>query len=142
MTSSRVFKVKEHIRNIYYASKAFVILKRNKKFRLMNKKLKERIMLSITEVNGCTMCSFVHTKLALSSGMSNDEIQELLIGNQPKKTLHKRILRANEYSVPWADVAKMISQLTDAMRDEDVLKIKAFSFLIPINISYASVKTF
>jgi len=50
--------------------------------------------------------------------------EELLIGNQPKKTFHKRILRANEYSLPWPDVAKMISQLTDAMRDEDVLKIK------------------
>lgn len=82
MTSSRVFTIREHIRNIFYASKAFVILKRSKKMRIMNKKLKERIMLSITEVNGCSMCSFVHTKLALSSGMSSSEIQELLSGNQ------------------------------------------------------------
>ena len=58
--------------------------------------------------------------------------EELLIGNQPKKTFHKRILRANELSVPWADVAKMISQLTDAMRDEDVLKIKALLKEFPL----------
>lgn len=58
--------------------------------------------------------------------------EELLIGNQPKKTFHKRILRANEHSVPWADVAKMISQLTDAMRDEDVLKIKELLKVFPL----------
>jgi FlaA1/EpsC-like NDP-sugar epimerase len=51
--------------------------------------------------------------------------EELLIGNQPKKTFHKRILKANEFSLFWPDVAKMITQLTDAMRDEDVSKIKA-----------------
>ncbi|MBL4942470.1 MAG: polysaccharide biosynthesis protein [Colwellia sp.] len=58
--------------------------------------------------------------------------EELLIGNQPKKTFHKRILRANEHSVPWPDVAKMISQLTDAMRDEDVLKIKELLMDFPL----------
>ena len=50
--------------------------------------------------------------------------EELLIGNQPKKTFHKRILKANEFSLPWPDVAKMIDQLTDAMRDENVEKIR------------------
>ncbi|GAA6172312.1 nucleoside-diphosphate sugar epimerase/dehydratase [Colwellia sp. KU-HH00111] len=50
--------------------------------------------------------------------------EELLIGNQPKKTFHKRILKANEFALPWPDVAKMITQLTDAMRDEDVIKIR------------------
>ena len=58
--------------------------------------------------------------------------EELLIGNQPKKTFHKRILRANEYSLPWPDVAKMISQLTDAMRDEDVAKIKELLMDFPL----------
>ena len=58
--------------------------------------------------------------------------EELLIGNQPKKTFHKRILRANEYSLPWADVAKMISQLTDAMRDEDVSKIRSLLQEFPL----------
>jgi FlaA1/EpsC-like NDP-sugar epimerase len=58
--------------------------------------------------------------------------EELLIGNQPKNTFHKRILRANEYSLPWSDVAKMISQLTDAMRDEDVSKIRALLQEFPL----------
>ena len=58
--------------------------------------------------------------------------EELLIGNQPKKTFHKRILRANEYSLPWPDVAKMISQLTDAMRDENVTKIRELLMEFPL----------
>ena len=58
--------------------------------------------------------------------------EELLIGNQPKKTFHKRILRANEFSLPWPDVAKMISQLTDAMRDENVAKIRELLIDFPL----------
>lgn len=41
----------------------------------------ERIMLAVTEVNGCEVCSYAHTKIALEQGMSNDEIQMLLSGN-------------------------------------------------------------
>lgn len=76
----RVFKIKEQVKNIYLASKSFVLLKKSKKYRLMNKKLKERIMLSVTEVNGCTLCSFVHTKVALGAGMSKENIKEILDG--------------------------------------------------------------
>ena len=81
----------EQRRNIYKASKAFVLLKTSKKTRLMNKKFKERIMLAITDVNGCAMCSFVHTKLALSSGMSREHIQELLTGDTSKVPLEEAV---------------------------------------------------
>lgn len=40
----------------------------------------ERIMLAVTEVNGCAICSYAHTKKALESGMSNEEIQKMLSG--------------------------------------------------------------
>ena len=77
----RIYKIKEQIKNIYLASKSFVLLKKSKKYKLMNKKLKERIMLSVTEVNGCTLCSFVHTKVALGAGMSKENIKAILDGN-------------------------------------------------------------
>ena len=71
--------------------------------------------------------------------------EELLIGNQPKKTFHKRILRANEFSLPWPDVAKMISQLTDAMRDENVAKIRELLIDFPLeyqpNLSNEVIKS-
>ena len=79
--SSRVFKLKEQIRNIYYGAKGFVLLRLSKKTRLMNKKLKERIMLAITEVNGCDMCSYMHTKIALSTGMRSENIKAILDGD-------------------------------------------------------------
>jgi len=51
-----------------------------KKHKLFNKQFKERIMLAVTEVNGCELCSYVHTKISLSSGMNSSEIKELLNG--------------------------------------------------------------
>lgn len=78
---SRVFKVKEQLRNIRLGSKGFVLLRTSRKYRIFNKKIKERIMLAITEVNGCSMCSYVHTKVALESGMDADCIQGILGGD-------------------------------------------------------------
>jgi AhpD family alkylhydroperoxidase len=88
---SRLFSVKEQLNNIYYASKAFVLLRTSKKTKLMNKKFKERIMLAVTEVNGCAMCSFVHTKLALQSGMSRENIQALLGGDTSMVPLEESV---------------------------------------------------
>ncbi len=41
----------------------------------------ERIMLAVTQVNGCRYCSFVHTRMALASGVSRDELA-LLAGGE------------------------------------------------------------
>jgi len=58
--------------------------------------------------------------------------EELLIDDHAKKTLHKRILSANERSLPWADVTKIIDNLTNAMREEDVPKIKQLLIQAPL----------
>lgn len=89
--STRLFTVKEQLFNTYQASKAFVLLRTSKKLGLMNKKMKERIMLSVTEVNGCSMCSYVHTKLALSSGMTKENIQALLNGDASQVPLDESV---------------------------------------------------
>lgn len=34
----------------------------------------KRIMLAVTQVNGCRYCSFMHTRMALASGVSRDEL--------------------------------------------------------------------
>ncbi len=51
-----------------------------KKNELLNEQFIERIMLAVTEVNGCSYCSYAHTKMALETGMSNEEIQNMLSG--------------------------------------------------------------
>lgn len=49
---------------------------------LLSKQLVERIMLAVTEVNGCDICSYAHAKMALESGMTEDEIKNMLAGIQ------------------------------------------------------------
>lgn len=40
----------------------------------------ERIMLAVTEVNGCALCSYGHARFALDAGMSPGEVRALLGG--------------------------------------------------------------
>ncbi len=46
----------------------------------ISSKFIERLMLAVTEVNDCAICSYAHTKRALESGMSSEEIQKMLSG--------------------------------------------------------------
>jgi AhpD family alkylhydroperoxidase len=46
----------------------------------MDQKFIERIMLAVTEVNNCAICSYAHSKRALESGMTNEEIHKMLKG--------------------------------------------------------------
>jgi len=78
--NKRVFTIKEHIGIMKHAAKSLGLLMYVKKHKLFNKQFKERIMLAVTEVNGCELCSYVHTKISLSSGMNSSEIKELLNG--------------------------------------------------------------
>ncbi|MFA5396408.1 MAG: carboxymuconolactone decarboxylase family protein [Methanogenium sp.] len=50
----------------------------SKKNELLSKQFIERIMLAVTEVNGCAVCSYAHTKMVLEAGMTNEEIQNML----------------------------------------------------------------
>ena len=48
---------------------------RNKK---INKAYMEKIMTVVTAVNGCTYCTWFHAKQAVSSGISEDEVKNML----------------------------------------------------------------
>lgn len=81
LNEKRKFGFFEHIKITYNASLAFLFNKVYKKKNGMNFKFKERIMLAVTEVNGCVMCSYVHTKLSLKAGLTNKDIKEILSGD-------------------------------------------------------------
>ena len=53
----------------------------NRRKHILDPKTVERIMLAVTEVNGCAACSYAHTQMALREGLSNDEIVSLLGGD-------------------------------------------------------------
>lgn len=41
----------------------------------------ERIMLAVTEVNGCEVCSYAHARMALEMGLGAEEVRSLLAGD-------------------------------------------------------------
>lgn len=74
----KLYSIPEFYRIIYLALRSSVYTARGKKKGLLSKQLIERIMLAVTEVNRCPMCSYGHTKMALEAGMSIEEIHNLL----------------------------------------------------------------
>jgi AhpD family alkylhydroperoxidase len=46
--------------------------------RRINRAFAEKIMLVVSQVNGCRYCSYGHAKMALNSGVSEAEIEKLL----------------------------------------------------------------
>ena len=75
---------------LYKGIRTIPFMIRATKSKQMDQQFIERIMLAVTEVNGCDICSYAHTKMALESGMSNEEIQNMLDGvvsDVPKQQL-------------------------------------------------------
>jgi AhpD family alkylhydroperoxidase len=56
-------------------------LKQAKKQGLMTEAFQERLMLAVTSVHGCRYCSYFHAKQALKSGITSQEISQLLSGD-------------------------------------------------------------
>ncbi|MGC9356727.1 MAG: SDR family NAD(P)-dependent oxidoreductase, partial [Anaerolineae bacterium] len=48
--------------------------------RVIDHSFRERLMLAVTEVNGCRYCAQYHARLALESGLSQEEIDALMCG--------------------------------------------------------------
>lgn len=56
-------------------------LSRNRRKKIVDQKFIERLMLATTEVNGCDVCSYAHTQMALKEGFSKEEIHSFLSGS-------------------------------------------------------------
>lgn len=96
----KLYSLKEIYRIFYLALRSGKYMLLAKKSGAISLPFKERIMLAVTEVNHCVMCSYEHTKIALEAGMDNAEIQALLAGdteNVPKEEL-PAILFAQHYA--------------------------------------------
>ncbi|MCE9612869.1 MAG: carboxymuconolactone decarboxylase family protein [Lentisphaerae bacterium] len=63
---------------------------------------RERLMLTVTEVNGCRICSYAHARLALSAGASQEDLRQLLSGSIPADTPPAELL-ALTYAQHWAE---------------------------------------
>ena len=76
----KLYSVPESYWIFYNGIRTMRYMLKAKKSKDMSQKFIERIMLAVTEVNGCAICSYAHTKRALESGMSTEEIQKMLSG--------------------------------------------------------------
>jgi AhpD family alkylhydroperoxidase len=71
----------------------------NKK--LISPAFRERLMLAVTAVNGCRYCSYFHTRQALKSGITQEEIRQLLSGSV--NTCPEDEVIAVIYAQHWAE---------------------------------------
>lgn len=96
----KIYTMKEFYVALYKGLRTMKYLKKNKESQQMSSHFIERIMLAVTEVNGCEICSYAHTKIALEQGMSDQEIETLLCGtadNIPHNEM-KAIIFAQHYA--------------------------------------------
>ena len=80
---------------------------------LISPAFRERLMMMVTEVNGCRYCSYYHAREALKSGVSSAELRDLLAGAIPAETLPDEYL-ALVYAQHWAE--------TDAKPDPEAVQ--------------------
>ena len=107
---------------LYKGIRTIPFMIRATKSKQMDQQFIERIMLAVTEVNGCDICSYAHTKMALESGMSNEEIQNMLDGvvsDVPKQQL-LAVMFAQHYAESRSDFSEqawqnIISQYGEAL---------------------------
>jgi AhpD family alkylhydroperoxidase len=78
--NKKIYTYKETFRTAVCFFNGLRFIKQAKKAKVINKAFVERIMLGVTEVNGCTLCSYQHTGVALKAGLSREEIRALLDG--------------------------------------------------------------
>ena len=76
----KLYSVSESYWIFYNGIRTMKYMSKSKKKGEISQKFIERIMLAVTEVNTCAICSYAHTKMALESGMSKEEIQKMLSG--------------------------------------------------------------
>ncbi|MFA5628672.1 MAG: carboxymuconolactone decarboxylase family protein [Dehalococcoidales bacterium] len=68
-------------RDVCFLTKNRSKIKKVVKSNIVSPQFQERLMLAVTAVNDCRYCSHFHTKQALKSGLSQEEIDLLLSGN-------------------------------------------------------------
>lgn len=84
----------------------------NRKQAMISQDFVERLMLAVTEVNGCAVCAYGHTQMALNQGFSQEEITAFLSGSHEfiRAEEMKAILFAQHYADTKGKVDKKAYQ--------------------------------
>lgn len=85
MTLQATLKKKYTLKDLYFgtvlAFRSLPVMIRNRRKPVVDAHWIERLMLATTEVNGCDVCSYAHTQMALKEGFSPEEIEAFLSGS-------------------------------------------------------------
>lgn len=92
----------EFAQDMWILLKGRAIMKRIRQDDLISAAFRERLMLVVTEVNGCRYCSYHHAKQALKAGISPEELDQLLSGQFPEGCPADE-LKALLYAQHWAE---------------------------------------
>ena len=65
---------------LFNAMRTIRYMSKSRKNNELSQDFMERIMLAVTQVNACAICSYAHTKMTLEAGLSSEEIQNMLAG--------------------------------------------------------------
>lgn len=104
----KLFSIFEIYNIMYKAFRSMPLYRKSLKNNIISYHFSERIMLAVTEVNGCAACSYAHAKMALESGMNEKEINNMLEGvieNVPDNEL-TAILFAQNYADNHSKISK------------------------------------
>mgnify|MGYP006279585137 CR=1 FL=1 len=93
--------ISEFIDDIKFFIKNRDKIKKLHKEQLLNKDFQERLMVAVTGVNDCRYCTYYHTRLALETGITSEEIDNLLEGTFEDSPDNEKI--ALLYAQHWAD---------------------------------------
>ncbi len=77
----RLYCPKDFFRMLVDMFASMGAMRRGRKQKLVSVEFGERIMMAVTEVNGCRYCSYFHSQVALKAGLNEEEIRETLSGD-------------------------------------------------------------
>ncbi len=96
----KIYTIGEYYLALVKWTRSVKMLMRNRKQEVISQDFVERLMLAVTEVNGCAVCAYGHTQMALSQGFTQEEISAFLNGSGEyvKPEEMKAILFAQHYA--------------------------------------------
>ncbi len=104
--NKRMFTTKQFFYIIDKALSGAGDFRKAKKKNLISKELQNHIMLVVTQVNGCEICSYKHTKDALEMGMSKRDIANFLSGVTRDEEESVALFFAQHYAEMCGDYSK------------------------------------
>jgi AhpD family alkylhydroperoxidase len=126
----KIFGVREFVGIVDKAVGA--MMSYGREIKMVDKNFRSHIMLAVTQVNGCKYCSYLHTKHALESGSSEEDIAMLMGGDLASAGSEQRV--ALLFAQHYADTSGSYDSGTYDRVSEYYGKEKAIGILASVKM--------